>query len=355
MTRPDYDVGLEGSGVVLEVADDVLGFAPGDRVMGQFFGAGPVVVVDHRTIAHIPSGWSYAQAAAVPAVFLTAYYALADLARVSAGERVLVHAGTGGVGMAAVQLARHWGLEVYATASPGKWETLRSMGFDDDHIANSRTLDFEQKFSAATDGTGMDVVLDCLTGEFVDASLRLLPRGGRFIEMGKTDIRDPGEVATRHPGVRYRAFDLLEDAVRTVCSEILGELVKLFETGELRPLPLRSWDIRQASDAYRFLSRARHVGKLVLTVPTPLDPEGTVLITGGTGVLGTLLARHLVTRHGARNLLLISRKGRAADGAAAIESELTELGASVRIASCDAADRDALQRAPGRRYRSSIR
>ena len=119
----DYDVGLEGSGVVLEVSDDVLGFAPGDRVMGQFFGAGPVVVVDHRTIARIPSGWSYAQAATVPAVFLTAYYALADVARVSAGEWVLVHAATGGVGMAAVQLARHWGLDVYATASPGKWET----------------------------------------------------------------------------------------------------------------------------------------------------------------------------------------------------------------------------------------
>ena len=116
----------------------MLGFAPGDRVMGLFYGAGPVVVADHRTIARIPSGWSYAQAATVPAVFLTAYYALADLARVSAGERVLVHAATGGVGMAAVQLARHWGLEVYATASPAKWETLRSMGFDDDHIANSR-------------------------------------------------------------------------------------------------------------------------------------------------------------------------------------------------------------------------
>ena len=189
----------------------------------------------------------------------------------------------------------------------------------------------------------MDVVLDCLKEEFVDASLRLLPRGGRFIELGKADIRDPGEVATRHPGVQYRAFDLLDDVAPDLMSEMLGELVKLFETGELCPLPLRSWDIRQASDAYRFLSRARHIGKLVLTVPTPLDPEGTVLITGGTGVLGTLLARHLVTRHGARNLLLVSRKGRAADGAAAIESELTELGASVRIASCDAADRDSLQ------------
>ena len=174
--------------------------------------------MDHRTIARIPSGWSYAQAAAVPAVFLTAYFALADLARVSAGERVLVHAATGGVGMAAVQLARHWGLEVYATASPGKWETLRSMGFDDDHIANSRTVEFEQKFSAATDGAGMDVVLDCLKGEFVDASLRLLPRGGRFIEMGKADIRDPGEVAARHPGVRYRAFDLLDERRSGPCA-----------------------------------------------------------------------------------------------------------------------------------------
>ena len=122
------DLGLEGSGVVLEVADDVLEFAQGDRVMGLLYGAGPVVVVDHRTVARIPSGWSYAQAATVPAAFLTAYFALADLARVSAGERVLVHAATGGVGMAAVQLARHWGLEVYATASPCKVENSARHG-----------------------------------------------------------------------------------------------------------------------------------------------------------------------------------------------------------------------------------
>ena len=339
----DYDVGVEGSGVVLEVADDVLEFTPGDRVMGQFFGAGPVVVVDHWRIVRIPSGWSFPQAATVPAVFLTAYFALAHVARVRAGERVLVHAATGGVGMAAVQLARHCGLDVYATASPGKWEILRGMGFDDNHIANSRTLEFEQKFCLATDGAGMDVVLDCLKEEFVDASLRLLPRGGRFVEMGKADIRDPGEVAARHPGVQYRAFDLVEDVPPQLLSEMLGELLKLLETGELCPLPLRSWDIRQASDAYRLLSRARHVGKLVLTVPTAIDPAGTVLITGGTGVLGMTLARHLVTRHGARNLLLVSRKGHAADGAAAIESELTELGASVRIESCDVADRGSLR------------
>jgi acyl transferase domain-containing protein/NADPH:quinone reductase-like Zn-dependent oxidoreductase/acyl carrier protein len=339
---PEADVGGEGSGIVLEVAEDVAGFVPGDRVMGMFYGAGSVVVTDHRMIVPIPSGWSYAQAAAVPAVFLTAYYGLADLAHASAGERILVHAATGGVGMAAVQLARRWGLEVFATASPGKWETLHSMGFDDDHIANSRTVEFEQKFSEVTGGAGVDIVLNSLTGEFIDAGLRLLPHGGRFLEMGKADLRASDEIAARHPGVQYRAFDVFE-AGPDRSQEIFGELVKLFENGELEPLPARSWDIRHALDAYRFLSRARHVGKLVLGVPTPVNPEGTVLITGGTGVLGALLAKHLVTRHGVRNLLLISRRGLAANGAAAIESELTELGASVRIAACDAADREALQ------------
>ena len=216
------------------------------------------------------------------------------------------------------------------------------MGFDDDHIANSRTVEFEQKFSEVTGGAGFDIVLNSLTGEFIDAGLRLLQPGGRFIEMGKADLRTPGEIAARHPGVQYRAFDVFE-AGPDRAQEIFGELVELFENGELHPLPARSWDIRHALDAYRFLSRARHVGKLVLSVPMPLNSEGTVLITGGTGVLGALLARHLVTRHGVRNLLLISRRGRAADGAAAIESELTELGASVQIAACDAADRDALQ------------
>ena len=136
--------------------------------------------------------------------------ALRDLADVQPGQSVLIHAATGGVGMAAVQLARHWGLEVFATASRRKWDTLRAMGFDDDHIGDSRTLDFEQKFLTVTGGRGLDVVLDSLAGEFVDASLRLLPRGGVFLEMGKTDIRDADAVAAAYPGVRYRAFDLFE-------------------------------------------------------------------------------------------------------------------------------------------------
>ncbi|MEU2874613.1 SDR family NAD(P)-dependent oxidoreductase, partial [Streptomyces olivoreticuli] len=336
-------LGSEGAGVVTEVGPGVTGHTVGDRVMGVLPEAfGPVSVVDQRLVARIPDGWSYEQAAAVPAVFLTAYFGLADLAGLSAGESVVVHAATGGVGMAAVQLARHWGAEVFATASEGKWDTLRAMGFDEAHIASSRTLDFEGKFLAATDGRGVDVVLDSLAREFVDASLRLLPRGGRFLEMGKTDIRDPGAVAVEHPGVSYHPYDLAQVDPDRV-SGILSELVELFECGVLEPLPVRTWDVQRAPDALRFMSQARHTGKIVLTVPKPLDPGGTVLITGGTGTLGGLLARHLVVQHGVRHLLLASRHGRATEGAAELEAELRGLGAAeVTISSCDVADRDAL-------------
>ncbi|HEV2779515.1 MAG TPA: beta-ketoacyl synthase N-terminal-like domain-containing protein, partial [Actinophytocola sp.] len=176
--------GGEAAGVVLEVGPGVTDLAPGDRVFGFTFEPfGPVTIADQRVVRRMPAGWSFEQAASVPAAYVTAYYGLKELAGVGAGDRVLVHAAAGGVGIAAVQLLRYWGAEVFGTASPGKWDALREMGLADDHIASSRTLEFEEQFLAATDGQGVDVILDCLAGEFVDASLRLLPRGGRFIEI----------------------------------------------------------------------------------------------------------------------------------------------------------------------------
>ncbi|WP_438318883.1 SDR family NAD(P)-dependent oxidoreductase [Streptomyces sp. HUAS TT3] len=335
-------MGSEGAGTVLETGPGVTDLAPGDRVMGMLPGAfGPLAVVDRRMIAPMPEGWTYAEAAAVPIVFMTAYYALHDLAGLQGGETLLVHAAAGGVGMAAVQLARHWGAEVYATASPAKWDTLRGLGLTDDRIASSRTLDFEDTFRTATGGAGVDVVLDSLAREFVDASLRLLPRGGRFVEMGKTDVRDPQDVAAAHPGVTYQAFDLTEAGLDRI-QEMLTALLGLFESGALRPIPVSSWDLRQAPEAFRYLSQARHTGKIVLTVPAEWNPEGTVLITGGTGTLGALVARHAVTVRGARRLILTSRRGEAAAGAAELAAELRALGAEVTVAACDAADRDAL-------------
>jgi acyl transferase domain-containing protein/D-arabinose 1-dehydrogenase-like Zn-dependent alcohol dehydrogenase/acyl carrier protein len=335
-------LGGEGAGVVLEVGPEVTEFVVGDRVMGLFGGAfGPVAVADCRLLVLIPLGWSFTQAAAVPIVFLTAYYALKDLAGVVAGDRVLIHAATGGVGLAAVQLARHFGAEVFTTASSGKWETLRSLNFDEEHIGNSRTLEFENQFLVATRGRGVDVVLDCLTGDFVDASLRLLPGGGRFIEMGKTDIRDAGEVAAAYPGVAYRAFDLI-DAGTERLQEIFAVLLRLFADEVLTAAPVTAWGVQRAPEAFRFLSQARHVGKVVLTMPRPFDPDGTVLVTGGTGMLGGLFARHLVGVCGVRHLLLTSRSGGDAEGAAELKAELVGLGATVAIVACDVADRDAL-------------
>ncbi|MFD5826446.1 SDR family NAD(P)-dependent oxidoreductase [Lentzea sp. NPDC060358] len=327
-------LGGEGAGVVVAVGPDVREFAPGDRVMGLFSGGlASSVVVDRRLVVGVPDGWSFIEAASVPTVFCTAMYALRDLAGLSAGESVLVHAAAGGVGMAAVQLAHAWGAEVYGTASASKQHAVVALGVAEDHVASSRDLGFAEKFGQ------VDVVLNSLAGEFVDASLGLLRPGGRFIEMGKTDIRE----AT---GVRYRAFDLAEAGVDRI-GEMLRELVELFGRGVLHRLPVTAWDVRDVSGALRFMSQARHIGKVVVTMPRALDPDGTVLITGGTGVLGGLVAKRLVTGHGVRNLVLLSRSGPDAPAAKALVDELTALGARAAVVACDAADREALREVLG--------
>ena len=192
--------------MVVQAGPGVAGLAAGDRVLGLAEGGfGPVVVADARLLVPVPQGWSFARAAAVPVAFATAWYALVDLAGARAGQRLLVHAAAGGVGMAAVAIGRHLGLEVYGTASPGKHAILAGRGLDAAHLASSRDAGFEARFLAATDGAGLDIVLNSLAGELTDASLRLLPGGGAFIEMGKTDLRDPARVARGPPGCQVPA------------------------------------------------------------------------------------------------------------------------------------------------------
>ncbi|MFG2833288.1 SDR family NAD(P)-dependent oxidoreductase, partial [Streptomyces sp. NPDC048434] len=341
MVTDNRGLGGEGAGVVLETGPGVSDLTVGQPVMGLVPGWGPVGIVDSRLVAAIPQGWSFQQAAAVPVGFLTAFYALRDLARVRPGQRVLIHAGTGGVGTAAVQLAKAWGLEVFATASPAKQYALRAMGVADTHIASTRDLAFCERFLAVTGGEGMDVVVNALAGEFTDASLRLLPRGGRFVEMGKTDIRDPEQVAQSYPGVVYQAFDLM-DAGEPRVAEMLAELGAMFEARTLQPPAVTCFELSQAVAALRYLQAARHLGKVVLNVPAEWDPQGTVLVTGGTGTLGGELARHLVDVRGMRHLLLMSRRGPAAPGVARLVAELAQSGAEVRVQAGDAADRSAL-------------
>ncbi|BBX61279.1 polyketide synthase [Mycobacterium saskatchewanense] len=343
-------LGAEGAGRVLEVGPGVTGLAVGDAVLGLLGVVGSEAVVDARLLAPVPAGWSLARAASVPVVFLTAFYGLSVLAGLRAGQRVLVHAATGGVGMAAVQLARHCGAEVFATASRGKWDTLRAMGFDEEHIGDSRTLDFEEKFRSVTGGAGVDVVLNSLAGEFTDASLRLLAPGGHFVEMGKTDPRDPQAVAEQYRGARYRAFDLIEVGPDRT-ADMLAEVLRLMADGALKPLPLRAFDVRCAPAAYRYVGSARHIGKVVLTFPDGPDGVlsgcgglvgGSAVITGGTGMAGSALARHLVERYGVAHVVLASRAGADARGVSELVAELTDAGARVSVVACDVADRDAV-------------
>ncbi|MFD4695824.1 beta-ketoacyl synthase N-terminal-like domain-containing protein, partial [Streptomyces sp. NPDC058463] len=262
-------MGSEAAGVVVETGPGVDDLAVGDRVFGFFDGGFAAEAVTGRElIVKVPAAWSWAQAAAVPLVFATAWYGLRDLAGVRSGESVLIHAAAGGVGMAAVQLARHWGLEVFATASPGKWPTLIANGVDPSRIASSRDLDFEERIRTATGDQGIDVVLNSLAGEFVDASLRLLTPGGRFVEMGKADVRAGLDVP-------YFAFDLT-DAGTERMGRILAEVVALFEQGVLEPLPLTVWDVREAVTAWRHMAQAKHIGKNVLSLPARPNPDRTV-------------------------------------------------------------------------------
>ncbi|ORB98715.1 hypothetical protein B1T48_28515, partial [Mycobacterium persicum] len=335
----DEGLGVEAAGVVIDVADDVRTVRPGDAVMGLFpnNSFAPIAVTDHRMVVAIPPGWSFAQAASVPAAFLTAYTALVELAGLSAAHRVLIHAGAGGVGQAAIAIANHVGAEIYATAHPSKHHILEDLGVARERIASSRTLDFLDLFTQTTGGRGMDVVLDCLRGDFVDASLSLLPHGGHFIEIGKTDIRDPSEVAASHPGVTYHAYDL-SSAPPEHIARVLATLSLLFTAGILKPLPTTSYALSRATQAFRDMSQARHTGKLVLLPPMAFDAERTVLITGGTGMLGGVFAEHLVSHYGVGHLLLVSRRGLGAPGAVELHQRLTQLGARVTITACDLTD-----------------
>ncbi|MCP2330918.1 NADPH:quinone reductase [Actinoalloteichus cyanogriseus DSM 43889] len=322
-------LGLEAAGVVTEVGRGVDGFAVGDRVMGLCEGGfASEVVVDHRMWSRFPGSWSFAEAATVPVTFLTAWYGLRDLGRLVEGESVLVHSAAGGVGMAAVQLAREWGAVVYGTCGPVKRGFVEALGVAPERVASSRDTGFAERFGR------VDVVLNSLAGEFVDASRGLLGEGGRFVEMGKTDLRDPGEF----PGVEYRSFDLLEAGPVRI-REMFTELLPLFEDGSLTPLPVSTWDIRRCSEALRFMSQARHVGKIVVTVPRAFDPDAPVLVTGGTGGVGAHLVRHLVSAWGARHVVVASRRGLDAPGAADL---VADHDGAVTVTACDVTDQDSL-------------
>ena len=304
------DFGYEAVGEVLDVGRAVENFKAGDRViaMGQGLSAGEAVVKKVQ-VALLPEGLSSAQGASIPVVFLTAHYALNTLAKIKKGQKVLIHAASGGVGLAAIELARSKGALIYATTSTPKQSYLKERGIE--YIYDSRSLEFSQNILKDTDGIGVDIVLNSLTSPgFIEASLACLKEGGVFLEIGKLNIYSQAQMDNVRPDVRYYVIEhdrRLAEEPRQIQEE-LQALLALFAQNKLSPLPVTEYSVTETMEAFNYLQQARHIGKIVVNNPQPFtyNPNATYLITGGTGGLGIELARHLITK-GVKHLALTSR------------------------------------------------
>ena len=338
-------LGEELCGRVIEIGADVTTVSVGDRVAGFAFGTfAPEVVTREELVALAPQHVSTTALATIPSVFVTSVLSF-ELAGLKAGERVLIHAGAGGVGLAAIQLAQAAGAEVFATASEPKQAYLRSLGVE--HVFDSRSTAFGGQILDATGGVGIDVVLNSLTGEgFIEASLSCLARGGRFVELARRDILSEDDMAALRPDVAYSILDLYtlkeQDPARPGVA--LREVLARVAAGELAPLIHTRWPLAEASEAMVFMRAARHIGKIVLTTPSlgagELRQEGTYLVAGGLGGIGCSLAGWLA-EHGAGTVVL---NGRRAPDAAAEEQicALRDRGFRIEVELADVTEPAAL-------------
>ena len=358
-------IGMELSGRIVRVGAGVEGWAPGDAVLGFAPASFATRVITRASaIARKPEHVSFEEAATIPTTFFTAYYALCELARLRSGERVLVHGGAGGVGIAAIQIARHLGAEVFATAGGDeKREFVRLLGAD--RVFDSRSLAFADDVRACTNGEGVDIVLNSLAGEAMVRGIDTLRPFGRFLELGKRDFYENSQIGLRpfRNNVSYFGIDAdqLMGVLPELTTRLFLEVMGLFASGVLHPLPYRAFPAARAEEAFRYMQQARQIGKVLVTYPsgTPaptrdvaqptlrLDPQAAYLIVGGTGGLGYASARWMIAR-GARHLTLASRGG-VLDAAKEQELERwrAELGVTVTVASCDVTDAAALGRLVG--------
>jgi acyl transferase domain-containing protein/acyl carrier protein len=349
--------GLECAGIVRAVGEGVDGLAVGDRVAGFAPAAlGTQVTTAAHAVTRIPDATSFTAAATIPVTFVTAIYALGSLAKLAAGEFVLVHAAAGGVGLAAIQYAKYRGASVIATAgSPIKRAFLRLAGAD--HVLDSRDLGFADAVRAITGGSGVDVVLNSLSGEAMEQSLGVLKPFGRFLELGKRDFYLNRRIHMRplRQNISYFAIDVDQLPIQRpdLARALLGEVSAALDEGAIRPLAHRAFPFAAAEDAFRLMQASGHVGKLVLVpngntgvrlrqVPDlALRRDGTYLVTGGISGFGFATARWLA-EHGAGSIALLGRRGAETPDAAKRMAELQALGTKVRIYAGDVADAAAL-------------
>ncbi|MEK9507232.1 SDR family NAD(P)-dependent oxidoreductase [Gemmatimonadota bacterium Y43] len=334
-------LGSECAGVVTRVGPGV-DLEPGARVVAASGHAyGRHVVADATLVARLPDRLGFADGAAIPIAYLTAWLGLVELADLQPGDRVLIHAAAGGVGSAARAIARRAGAEIIATAgTPEKRDLLRREGIE--HVFDSRSDAFVDGVFDATDGRGVTVVLNSLADDLVDASFRCIAQGGRFIELGKRGVWTPERVAGLDRDIAYHLVDWgvthRHEPVRIGAS--FARVVAAVGAGELPPLPVRRFPLHEVREAFRVMARGGHVGKLVLEHPVhdagePIRfrPDGVYLLTGGTGGLGLRTARWAASE-GAGTLVLVGRSAPGPDTEAEIDA-LREGGVTVEVVLCD--------------------
>jgi phthiocerol/phenolphthiocerol synthesis type-I polyketide synthase C len=354
-------LGLEFSGVITGVGPEAQEFRVGDPVVGFAPSSfGDKVTTRAVALSRIPSGLSFEAAATIPSTFFTSYYSLHHLARLQEGEKVLIHGAAGGVGIAAIQVAKWCGAEIFATAgSDEKRDFLRLLGVE--HIFDSRNLDFADQILALTGGEGVDVVLNSLAGEAINRNFRALKPFGRFLELGKRDFYENTRVGLRPFRNNLSYFGIDADQLMSerpdLTQRLFAEVLTLFQQGALHPLPFRTFDAAEVVDAFRHMQQAKHIGKIVVTYAhgvqathlpaTPqhrrleISAEESFLVTGGLSGFGLRTAEWLADR-GARHLILLSRRGAASDEAQTALARLERRGVHVMARACDVTDKTAL-------------
>ena len=345
--------GLECAGVVRAIGPGVEGLAVGDRVAGFAPASlGTLVTTAAHAVTRIPAETGFAAAATIPVTFVTVIYALGTLAKLMPGELVLIHAAAGGVGLAAIQYAKHRGAVVIATAgSEVKRAFLRLAGAD--HVLDSRDLGVANAVRAISGGAGVDVVLNSLSGEAMEQSLSVLKPFGRFLELGKRDFYLNRRIHLRplRQNVSYFGIDVDQLPIQRpdLARALLAEVSAALDEGAIRPLAHRTFGFGAIGDAFRLMQASGHIGKLVL-VPNgntgvrlrhapelPLRSDGTYLVTGGLSGFGFAAARWLA-QCGAGSIAVVSRRGPRSPEAAARVAELRALGAEVSLHAADVAD-----------------
>jgi NADPH:quinone reductase-like Zn-dependent oxidoreductase len=351
-------LGLEGAGVVGRVGSNVSAYRPGDRVLIHGKGCfANRIRVPKENVFLLPDGVSFQEAATMSIVFFTAIYSLMELAQVKKGQSVLIHSAAGGVGLASVQVCKHLGAEIFATA--GNDEKRRFLaenyGIPPERIFSSRSSGFGDGIRALTGGRGVDVVLNFLTGDLLDESWRLLADNGTLLEIGKRDIMDRNTLCMEpfNRNCSYRGIDISRPSILDdlpLVERVLQTIRQLLVEGHINPItPVRVFPFAQLRDAMRYMRSGEHMGKIVLstedtgdlgvpvrraTNPTIFDPRAAYLIVGGLkGLCGSLAV--YMARCGARNLVVMSRSGGDDERSKSVVRDLEGLGAAATIVQGD--------------------